>query len=101
MRFSIHEHFIVGVVRPSGGWSKGRPIAYIEEDDKCVPLFDLLIPNDLDDAEIAGFVGEKFRTFAQQGNRITPPPSPTRTPASREPITQYRRAAGAAAYGNG
>jgi hypothetical protein len=101
MRFSIHEHFIVGVVRPSGGWSKGRPIAYIEEDDKCVPLFDLLIPNDLDDAEITGFAGEKFRTFARQGKRITPPPSPTHTPARRVPITQQRRAAGTAEYESG
>ena len=53
MRLSIYDQFIVGVVRPNGGWSKGRPIAYIEEDDKCVPLFDLLIPNDLDDEGIA------------------------------------------------
>jgi hypothetical protein len=58
----------VGVVRPSGGWSKGRPIAYLQEDDKCVPLFDLLIPNDLDDEGIARFVSDRFRAFAQAGS---------------------------------
>ena len=68
MRLNIDDQFIVGVVRPSGGWSKGRPIAYIEEDDKCVPSFDLLIPNDLDDEEVARYVSEKFRAFAQAGN---------------------------------
>ena len=67
MRLSIYDQFIVGVVRPSGGWSKGRPIAYIEEDDKCVPLFDLLIPNDLDDEELARYVGGKFARFRASG----------------------------------
>jgi hypothetical protein len=72
MRLSIYEQFVVGVVRPNGGWSKGRPIAYIEEDDKCVPLVDLLIPNDLDDQEIVRYVGDRFRAFAQAGMRVTP-----------------------------
>ena len=70
MRLSICDQFIVGVVRPSGGWSKGRPIAYVEEGDKCVPLFDLLIPNDLDDEGVARYVGDRFRAFAQ-GKRVT------------------------------
>ena len=69
MQLNIGDRFIVGVVRPSGGWSKGRPIAYIEEDDKCVPLFDLLIPNDLDGEGIARYVSDKFRPFAQSGKR--------------------------------
>ena len=69
MQLDVCGQFIVGVVRPSGGWSKGRPIAYIEEDDKCVPLFDLLIPNDLDDEGIARYVSDKFRAFAQSGKR--------------------------------
>jgi hypothetical protein len=72
MRFNIYEQFVVGVVRPAGGWSKGRPIAYFEENDKCLPLFDLLIPNDLDDGEIASYVGEKFRAFAQPSKRVNP-----------------------------
>jgi hypothetical protein len=70
MRLSIYDQLVVGVVRPNGGWSKGRPIAFIEEIDKCVPLFDLLIPNDLDDAEIARFVGNKFAAFARTGKRV-------------------------------
>jgi hypothetical protein len=37
MRLSIYDLFTVGVVRPSGGWSKGRPIAFIEEGDKGTP----------------------------------------------------------------
>jgi hypothetical protein len=70
MRLSIYDLFTVGVVRPNGGWSKGRPIAFIEESDKCVPLFDLLIPNDLDDDELARFVSNRFAAFSRPGKRI-------------------------------
>lgn len=70
MRLSIYDQFIVGVVRPNGGWSKGRPIAFIEEEDKCVPVFDLLIPNELDDEGLARYVSGKFSAFAQPGQRI-------------------------------
>jgi hypothetical protein len=70
MRLSIYDLFTVGVARPDGGWSKGRPIAFLEEDDKCVPLFDLLIPNDLDDDELAWFVSDKFAEFACPGKRV-------------------------------
>jgi hypothetical protein len=70
MRLSIYDLFTVGVVRPNGGWSKGRPIAFIEESDKCVPMFDLLIPSDLDDEELARFVSNRFAAFARPGKRI-------------------------------
>jgi hypothetical protein len=70
VRLSIYDLFTVGVVRPDGGWSKGRPIAFIEEDDRCVPLFDLVIPNDLDDEELARYVSDKFAAFARPGARI-------------------------------
>jgi hypothetical protein len=35
-----------------------------------VPLFDLLIPNDLDDEELARFVSDRFAAFARPGKRI-------------------------------
>jgi hypothetical protein len=70
MRLNMYDQFVVGVVWPSGGWSKGRPIAYLEEEDRCVPLFHLLIPNELDDEEVARFVGEKFGAFAQPHKQI-------------------------------
>ncbi|MFZ1106002.1 MAG: hypothetical protein WAN86_24595 [Hyphomicrobiaceae bacterium] len=70
MRLSIYDQFVVGVIRPNGGWSKGRPIAFIEEDDRCVPLFDLLIPNDLDDKGLARFVSDRFAAFTRPGKRI-------------------------------
>ena len=70
MRLSIYDQFVIGVVRPNGGWSKGRPIAFIEEGDKCVPLFDLLIPNDLDDEGIARFMSDRFAAFARPGKRV-------------------------------
>jgi hypothetical protein len=69
MRLSIYDQFVVGVVRPNGGWSKGRPIAYIEDEAKCVPLFDFLIPNDLDDEGLARYVSAKFAAFARPGKR--------------------------------
>src|SRR5262245_57760734 len=69
MRLNIYDLFTVGVVRPDG-WSKGRPIAFIEEADRCVPLFDLVIPNDLVEAELARFVGGRFAAFARPGRRI-------------------------------
>jgi hypothetical protein len=71
MRFSIYGLFTVGVVRPEGGWSKGRPIAFIEESDRSVPLFDLVIPNDLDDAGVGGFLADRFAAFARPGQRIS------------------------------
>ena len=43
MRLDIYGQFVVSVVRPHGGASKGRPIAFIEEPDTCRPA-DLLIP---------------------------------------------------------
>jgi hypothetical protein len=70
MRLNIYDQFVVGVVRPDGGWSKGRPIAYIEDKDKCVPLFGVLIPNDLDDEAMARYVGNLFCAFAQTGKRV-------------------------------
>jgi len=56
MRLDIYGQFVVNVVSPSGGWSKGRPIAVIEEREasRCA---DLLIPNDLAHFEsIANFL---------------------------------------------
>ena len=86
MRLSIYDEFIVGVVRPDGGWSKGRPIAYIEEDDKCVPVFDLLIPSDFNNEEIARYVGDRFCAFAQAGRCIgTLEPTPAHLLERRNP----------------
>jgi hypothetical protein len=71
MRLNICDLFTVGVVRPEGGWSKGRPIAFIEESDRSVPLPNLLLPNDLDDAGLARFVAGRFAAFALPGQGIT------------------------------
>jgi hypothetical protein len=70
MRLNIYDLFTVGVVRPVGGWSKGRPIVFIEQSDRCVPVPDLLIPNDLDDSGLARFVANRFAAFARPGKRI-------------------------------
>jgi hypothetical protein len=71
MRLSIYDQFVVGVVRPCGGWSKGRPIAYIEDTDRCTPL-DVLLPDGLDDEGLVRYVGSKFSAFQQPGRRIVP-----------------------------
>src|SRR5262249_52033881 len=49
MRLDISGQFVVNVVTPNGGWSKGRPIALIEDEEKW-QVADLLIPNDLSDS---------------------------------------------------
>jgi hypothetical protein len=69
MRLDIYGLFVVGVVRPNGGFSKGRPIAYIEERDRCCPA-DLLIPDDLNRRALEDFVASRFSTFARPGRRI-------------------------------
>jgi hypothetical protein len=69
MRLDIYGQFVVNVVRPNGGWSKGRPIAFIEEPDKW-SLVDLLIPNDLRGRKLQEYVSDKFSTFATPGKEI-------------------------------
>jgi hypothetical protein len=69
MRLDIYGQFVVNVVSPNGGWSKGRPIAVIEEREasRCA---DLLIPNDLSDGDLERYVADKFSTFATPGRAI-------------------------------
>jgi hypothetical protein len=96
MRLCIYDQFIVGVVRPKGGWSKGRTIAYIEEDDRCVPLTGLLIPNTLDEEAMARYVGDRFRAFSLPGKRVvalTHDPDETRS-AKRRGVARSSALAG-------
>ena len=69
MRLDIYGQFVVSVVRPVGGWSKGRPIAFIEDGDRCCEV-GLLIPNDLTDRQLQQYVADKFSTFAKPGREI-------------------------------
>ena len=69
MRLDIYGRFVVNVVTPDGGWSKGRPIAFIEERDKFCPV-DLLIPNDLSERALEQYVAAKFSSFAAPGREI-------------------------------
>jgi len=62
MRFDISGQFVVNVVTPKGGWSKGRPIALIEEADRW-SIADLLLPNDLSDAALESFIADRFSSF--------------------------------------
>jgi hypothetical protein len=62
MRFDICGQFVVNVVTPKGGCSKGRPIALIEEADRW-SVADLLLPNDLSDAALESFIADKFSSF--------------------------------------
>jgi hypothetical protein len=48
MRLDISGLFVVNVVTPNGGRSKGRPIALIEDSHKG-SVADLLVPNGLTD----------------------------------------------------
>jgi hypothetical protein len=49
---------------------KGRAITFIEEIDGCVPLPDLVIPNDLDDAALSGYVSKGFTAFRTAGQAL-------------------------------
>jgi hypothetical protein len=69
MRLDIYGQFVVSVVRPNGGSSKGRLIAFVEEPDMCRPA-DLLIPNDLGESALEKYVADKFCAFAQPGRTI-------------------------------
>jgi hypothetical protein len=67
MRLDIYGQFVVSVVTPNGGSSKGRPIAVIEDREACHPV-DLLIPNDLTTDQLQWYVADKFSTFARPGS---------------------------------
>jgi len=69
MRLDISGQFVVNVVTPEGGWSKGRPIALIEAGDKW-SIADLLIPNGLSDCALETFVAAKFSSFVVAGKPI-------------------------------
>jgi hypothetical protein len=69
MRLDIYGQFVVSVVRPNGGWSKGRPIAVIEDRDAWRPV-DLLIPNDLRGRALERYVADRFCAFAKPGKQI-------------------------------
>jgi hypothetical protein len=69
MRLDIYGQFVVDVVKPGDGWSKGRPIAFIEERDAS-RLAELLIPNDLSDHDLERYVADKFSVFSRPGKAI-------------------------------
>jgi hypothetical protein len=60
MRLDIYGQFVVSVVTPNGGSSKGRPIAVIEDREACHPV-DLLIPNDLTTDQLQWYVARSRR----------------------------------------
>ena len=69
MRLDLYGQFVVSVITPRGGWSKGRPLAFIEDGEGRYPA-ELLIPNDLNSSELACYVASKYATFAQPGKEI-------------------------------
>jgi hypothetical protein len=69
MRLDIYGQFVVCVITPRGGWSKGRPIAFIEDGDTEYPA-DVLIPNDLTSSELERYVADRYSNFAQPGKEI-------------------------------
>jgi hypothetical protein len=69
MRLDIYGQFVVSVVAPHGGWSKGRPIVFVEEGDTWSPA-DLLVPNGLTDSELERYVADRYASFALPGREI-------------------------------
>jgi hypothetical protein len=69
MRLDIYGLFVISVVTPRGGLSKGRPVAFVEDVDRWSPA-DLLIPNGLTDSELERYVADKYAAFALPGKEI-------------------------------
>jgi hypothetical protein len=90
MRLDISGQFVVNVVTPNGGCSKGRPIALIEDGDKWC-LADLLIPNGLTDSSLEAFVADKFSSFVigDRPIRRLDTTTPDMTPSNRN-VSRYR-----------
>jgi len=76
MRLDISGQFVVNVVTPDGGWSKGRPIAFIEDGERWFPI-DLLIPNDLSERALETFIAARFSAFVVAGRPIRRLDKPT------------------------
>ena len=70
MRLDIYGQFFVDVVTPRDGWSKGRPIAVIEDGNSSYPA-DLLIPNGLTESELEHYVANRYTAFAEPGKEIS------------------------------
>lgn len=69
MRLDVHGQFVVSVITPKGDWSKGRPVAVMEDRGACYPI-DLLIPNDLTEDQLQRYVTDRFSTFAKPASEI-------------------------------
>ena len=82
MRLDIYGQFVVRVVTPDGGWSKGRQVAVIEAPGRSQEA-DLLIPNDLSDRDLERYVADKFSAFAKAGKAIRRLDSPWPADAAR------------------
>lgn len=89
MRLDIYGQFVVNVVSPNGGWSKGRPIAFVEERDRFCPA-DLLIPNGLSERALEQYVVGKFSGFAKPGKDIRRLDARHRQTGSSHPIVEKR-----------
>jgi hypothetical protein len=65
----IYGLFVVTVVVPRGGRSKGRALAFIEEGDSRRAC-DLLIPNGLSSSELERYVVQRYAAFARPGREV-------------------------------
>jgi hypothetical protein len=82
MRLDIYGQFVVSVITPKGGWSKGRPVALIEGRGECYPI-DLLIPNDLSEDQLQRYVTNRFSTFAKPGSEVRRLDAACRSPSNQ------------------
>ena len=81
MRLDIYGQFVVNIITPKGGWSKGRPVAVIEDQEACYPI-DLLIPNDLSEDQLQRYVTNRFSTFAKPGSEVRRLDAASRSPCN-------------------
>jgi len=66
MRLDIYGQFVLSVITPKGGWSKGRPVAIIEDREACYPI-ELPIANDLTEDQLQRYATNRFSSFAEPG----------------------------------
>ncbi|OZI73790.1 DUF7661 family protein [Bordetella genomosp. 2] len=67
MRFDVYGRYRLEILRTAGGWQ-----VYRETAGKRVPAHDLVLPPDLDAADIPAYLDDLLHELSPPGGRIVP-----------------------------